>query len=142
MIHKNLAEIMYEVRDAKSPEEQVKILKHYNNAPLFFLLKLSFSNNYKKLEKEPKYEIDDSPIGYSYTTLTKIYRNIPALITQAASPHLEKKQEEKFLLLLESLHWTESALLVNLLMKKVPEIYNLTLETLKTNFSGEFDNVR
>ncbi|NDB83342.1 MAG: hypothetical protein EB127_11530 [Alphaproteobacteria bacterium] len=142
MINKNLAEIMYEVRDAKSPEEQANILKKYNNAPLFFLLKISFSTNYKKIEKEPEYVVDDSPIGYSYMTLTKTYRNIPALLTQAAAPHLQKKQEEKFKLLLESLHWTESALLVNLLMKKIPEIYNLTLETLKTYFPGEFNNVR
>lgn len=139
---KNLAEIMYEVRDAKSPEEQAQVLKKYNSVPLFFLLRISFSNNYKKLDKEPEYHGDDSPIGYSYMTLTKAYRNIPPLLTQAATPHLQKKQEEKFKLLLESLHWTESALLVNILMKKLPEIYNLTLDTLKTYFPGEFNNVR
>jgi hypothetical protein len=139
---KNLAEIMYEVRDAKSPEEQAKILKQYNSFALFFLLKISFSNNYKKLEKEPEYTIDDSPIGYSYMTLTKAYRSIPPLMSQAATPLLQKKQEQKFKLLLESLHWTESAFLVNALMKKIPETYNLTFDTLKTYFPGEFNNVR
>jgi hypothetical protein len=139
---KNLAEIMYEVRDASSPEEQVKILKKYNSVPLFFLLKLAFSINYAKLEKEPDYVIDDSPVGMSYTTLTKSFRSIPSLITKAATPELQKKQENKLIILLESLHWTESAFLVNVLMKRVTEVYKLSFETLKANFPGEFENVR
>ena len=139
---KNLAEIMYEIRDAKSQEEQVKILKHYNSVPLFFLLKISFSANYPALEKEPQYVIDDSPIGFSYTTLNKSYRSVPSFLTKAATPALQKKQERNFLNLLESLHWTESALLVNFLMKKVEQVYNLSFETLKTHFPGEFNNVR
>lgn len=139
---KNLAEIMYEVRDAGSPEEQAKILKKYNNVPLFYLLKLSFSSNYEKLEKEPEYKVDDSPIGFTYASLTKSYRSVPTFLTKAATPSLKKKQERKFITFLESLHWTESALLLNMLMKRVEQTYNLSFETLKTYFPGEFKDVR
>ena len=133
---------MYDVRDAKTPQEQVSILKKHNNKALFSLLALSFSNNFKKLEKEPEYVVDDSPIGFSYLTLTKSYKSVPSLITEAATPQLQKKQYNKFLGLLETLHWTESAFLVNILMKKIPEVYNLSFETLKANFPGEFEHVR
>ena len=136
---KNLAEIMYEVRDAGSTQKQIEVLKKYKHDSLFSLLRLSFSDKTEKLDKEPIYKIDDSPAGYSYTTLYKTYKNVPALFTEAASPFLKHKKDEKFLGLLESLHWTESAFLVNCLMKNIQEKYNLSLETLKAGFPGEFD---
>ncbi len=36
---KNLAEIMYEVRDAPTPAEQVKILNNNKSVALFFSIK-------------------------------------------------------------------------------------------------------
>ena len=56
---KNLAEIMYEVRDAGSTQKQIEVLKKYKHDSLFTLLRLSFSDKTEKLDKEPIYKIDE-----------------------------------------------------------------------------------
>ncbi len=136
---KNLAEIMYEVRDAPTPAEQVKILNNNKSVALFFLLNISYSDNFNKLEAIPEYIPDDSPIGLSFTSLNREYRNIPKFLEKRESISLSKKQNMKLRNLLESLHWTESAFLVILLTKRCNELYNLSYETLYTNFPGEFE---
>ena len=128
---------MYSIRDAKTEEQKIKILQQNRSTGLIQLMKYAFLDKYPKIESIPEYIPDDAPMGFSYARLFREYRVIPYFFEKREGFHY-KKQQEKLKLLLESLHWTESALLENILTKNVSS-FGLTLETLKKAFVGEFD---
>lgn len=133
---KLISEIVYDVRDAKTEEEKIKILQKNKSEALIQLMKYAFLEQSPKLDKIPEYIPDDSPIGFSYAKLIREYRVIPYFFEKKDGLH-HKKQQEKLKLMLESLHWTESALLENVL-KKDTSSFGFDLNILKKAFSGEF----
>ena len=134
---KLISEVIYDVRDAKTEEQKIKILQTHRSVGLIQLLKYAFLDKYPKIENIPEYTPDDSPIGFSYSKLFREYRVIPYFFEKREGLQY-KKQQEKLRLLLESLHWTEAALLENILTKNTSS-FGLTIETLKKAFAGEFE---
>ena len=133
---KLISEIIYDVRDAKTEEEKIKLLQQNKSPALVQLLKFAFLDKYPKLEKIPEYLPDDSPIGFSYCKLFKEYKHIPYFYEKYEGVQFNK-QQNKLKLMLESLHWTEAALLENIL-KKDTSSFGFDLNTLKKTFPGEF----
>jgi len=134
---KLISEVIYDVRDAKTEEQKIKILQTHRSVGLIQLLKYAFLDKYPKIENIPEYTPDDSPIGFSYSKLFREYRVIPYFFEKREGLQY-KKQQEKLRLLLESLHWTEAALLENILTKNTSS-FGLTIDTLKRAFAGEFE---
>lgn len=134
---KLISEIVYDIRDAKTEEEKIKIFRQYKSEALLQLMKFAFLDKHPKLENIPEYVPDDSPIGYNYIKLIKEYKSIPYFYEKKEGL-LYNKQQEKLRLMLESLHWTESALLENVL-KKDTTSFGFDLNTLRKAFPGEFE---
>lgn len=133
---KLISEIIYDVRDAKTEEEKIKLLQKHKSPALIQLMKFAFLDKYPKVESIPEYLPDDSPIGFSYAKLIREYRVIPFFFEKKEGLQL-KKQQDKLKLLFESLHWTEATLLENIL-KKDTSSFGFDLNTLKKAFVGEF----
>jgi len=133
---KLISEIIYDVRDAVSEEQKIKLLQQNKSPALIQLLKYAFLDTYPKLENIPKYIPDDSPIGFSYARLFREYKSLPYFYEKYEGLQY-KKQQNKLELFLESLHWTEAALLENI-FKKDTSSFGFTLETIKKAFPGEF----
>jgi hypothetical protein len=134
---KLISEIIYDVRDAKTEEEKIKLLQKNRSTALVQLMKFAFLDKYPKVETIPEYTPDDSPIGFSYSKLIREYRVVPFFFEKKEGLQY-KKQQQKLKLMLESLHWTESALLENIL-KKDTSSFGFDLNILKKSFIGEFD---
>lgn len=133
---KLISEIIYDVRDAKTEEEKIKILRDNKSLALIELMKFAFLEKYPKVENIPKYNPDDSPIGFSYAKLFKQFKSIPYFYEKYDGLQYNK-QQKKLVLLLESLHWTEAALLENILRKDTSS-FGFDLNILNKAFSGEF----
>jgi hypothetical protein len=135
---KLISEILNELRNLQTKQEKIQHLRQNKSAPLIFLMKCAFTTKFDKVTYIPKYEVDDSPAGYSYTSLYKTWKNIPYFFEKKEGAELEK-QKKKLLILLESLHWTESALVENILTKNL-EALPIDLQTMKEAFPKEFLN--
>jgi len=133
---KLISEIVYGVRDAKTEEEKVKLLQQNKSIALIQLMKFAFLDKFPKLESIPKYIPDDSPIGFNYAKLFRDFKSVPYFYEKYEGLQY-KKQQNKLEILLESLHWTEAALLENIL-KKDTSSFGFTLQTLQKAFPGEF----
>lgn len=135
---KLISEILNELRSLPTKQEQITHLRKNESPALIFLMKCAFTTKFEKVKEIPKYKVDDSPLGYSYTTLYKNWKNIPYFFEKKEGAEL-KKQQKKLLILLESLHWTESALVENILTKNLESI-PVDLQTMKEAFPQEFLN--
>lgn len=135
---KLISEILNELRNLPTKQEKIQHLRKNKSAPLIFLMKCAFTTKFDKVKYIPKYEVDDSPAGYSYTSLRKTWKNIPYFFEKKEGAALEK-QKKKLLIMLESLHWTESALVENILTKNL-EALPIDLQTMKEAFPKEFLN--
>ena len=134
---KLISEIIYDVRDTATDEGKIRVLQKNRSKALVGLMRYAFLDKYPKLENIPEYTPDDAPFGMSYTSLYKEYRHIPFFYDKKEGLQY-KKQQDKLKLLLESLHWTEAALLENIL-KKDTSSFGFNLEILKKAFVGEFN---
>lgn len=133
---KYISEIVYDVRDASTEEQKIKVLQENKSHAFIELMKYAFLDKYSKLDNVPNYVPDDSPFGMNYKTLNKEYRTV-SFFYEKLEGLQHKKQQEKLRLMLESLHWTEAALLENIL-KKDTSSFGFDLELLKKAYTGEF----
>lgn len=133
---KYISEIVYDVRDASTEEQKIKVLRENKSHAFIELMKYAFLDKYSKLDSVPNYVPDDSPFGMNYKTLNKEYRTV-SFFYEKLEGLQHKKQQEKLRLMLESLHWTEAALLENIL-KKDTSSFGFDLELLKKAYTGEF----
>jgi len=133
---KLISEIIYDVRDAKTEEDKIKLLQQNRSPALVELMKYAFLDKYPKIQNIPTYTPDDSPIGFSYAKLFREFRSLPYFYEKYEGLQYTK-QQRKLAILLESLHWTEAALLENIL-KKDTSSFGFNLEILKKAFVGEF----
>jgi hypothetical protein len=133
---KYISEILYDVRDASTEEQKIKILQENRSHAFIQLMKYAFLDKYPKLNNIPSYVPDDSPFGMNYKTLNREYRTIPFFYEKMEGLQY-KKQQEKLRLMLESLHWTEAALLENILQKNTSS-FGFDLNILNKAFIGEF----
>lgn len=133
---KLISEIIYEVRDSKSEEEKIKLLQQNKSQALIQLMKYAFLENYPKIDNIPSYVPDDSPAGFNYAKLFREYKSLPYFYEKYSGLQ-HKKQQNKLEVFMESLHWTEAALLENI-FKKDTTSFGFDLNILRKAFPGEF----
>jgi hypothetical protein len=134
---KYITEIMNEIRLAETEQEKINILKANQSPELVRMMEYAFTDKYSVDEIEiPKYKIDDSPVGFSYTSLSREYKNIPYFF-ESHTGIQKQKRDLKLKNLLESLYWMDSSVLENALLKKI-DSFPVTLDLLQKAFPLNF----
>jgi len=136
-INKYIGEIFSLVEQESSEEEKIKILRENSSPALFSIIKFAYEPTYVSLIKEiPEYKPDDSPYGYSYSDLTKEYHRLNYFFDypdKNKSWIINAKQMNKMLFnILERIHWSDSAILSDILTKR--KIPNIPLKLIKKAF--------
>jgi hypothetical protein len=114
------SELLNEVRQAKTEEEKIELLRENKSEVLFQIFQYGFG----KLETPyrnsvPKYKPDDSPYGFSYTTLQKEMHRLPYFYNTKLLIGNENLRNQKLTNILEMLHFSEAALLENIFTQKL-----------------------
>ena len=123
------SEILNEVRQAKTKEEKLQLLKENKSDTLFELFKYAYSNIDSPYRTGvPEYKPDDSPYGYSYSSLQKEVSRLPYFFNTKLFISDETFRNKKLKNILEILHFSEAALLENIFTKKLDETYNINKE--------------
>jgi len=137
------SEVLDRVHKAKTKDQKVKILKDNNTPSLRSVLKASFDPNIAWVlpEGDVPYRKNEAPIGTEHTTLATESRQLFHFIKGGDGKTPAWKKEQMFVQLLEGLHETEAALLVQTKDKKLHQIYkglstNVVCEAF--NWNDEF----
>ena len=119
------SEILELVHKAKTKKEKVRILKHYNSNGLRMIIKSSFDPKIKWVfpSGNVPYTKNDAPAGTEHTTLASESRKLYHCIKGGDGETPQWKKEQMFVQLLEGLHESEAALLVNAKDKKLHQVY-------------------
>ena len=132
------AEIFEEFDNAKNKAERIAVLRKYDHARFREFLNYVFNPNIKFDVEIPNYRIAVEPAGLNFTYLSaempKMYRFIVGhpMRADGLSP---TKQKQLLVVILESLHKDEAALLVKLLKKNLG-IKHLNLNLVIEAFPG------
>jgi len=136
-IQKYIGEIFSLVQQESTEEGKITILRENSSPALFNIIKFAYEPTYISLIKEiPKYRPDDSPYGYSYSDLTKEYHRLNYFFdypNKNKTWTINPKQMNKMLLsILERIHWSDSAILSDILTKR--KIPNIPLKLIRKAF--------
>lgn len=136
-IQKYIGEIFSLVEQESTEEGKITILRENSSPALFNIIKFAYEPTYISLIKEiPKYRPDDSPYGYSYSDLTKEYHRLNYFFdypNKNKTWTINPKQMNKMLLsILERIHWSDSAILSDILTKR--KIPNIPLKLIRKAF--------
>jgi len=132
------SEIFEDFDNAKNKAERIAVLQKYDHARFREFLNYAFNPNIKFDVEIPNYRIAVEPAGLNYTYLSaempKMYRFIVGhpMRADGLSP---TKQKQLLVVILESLHKDEAALLVKLLKKNLG-IKHLNLNLVLEAFPG------
>ena len=119
------SEILELVHKAKTKKEKVRILQHYNSDGLRMIIKSSFDPKIKWVfpSGNVPYTKNDAPAGTEHTTLATESRKLWHFIKGGDGETPQWKKEQMFVQMLEGLHESEAALLVNAKDKKLHQVY-------------------
>jgi hypothetical protein len=119
-INRLYSEVLNEVRQSKSEEEKISLLRENETPVLLMIFKYGFGKlNSPYKNGVPKYTPDDSPYGFSYTSLNKEIQRLPFFFETKQLISDEKFRDKKLKNLLEMLHFSEAALVENIFSKKL-----------------------
>lgn len=117
---KTIAEVLNLVAEAKSEKEAIDILVRNRTGALEICLRANYDSSIESIYTEttlPKYEPDDSPIGYSYSSLYREADRLPYFFKTNRLIVDEKRRNQKLKIILESISSQESLLLERILTK-------------------------
>lgn len=132
------SEIIEEFEKAKNKEQRIAVLRKYDHPRFRQFLIFAFDPRIEFDVQIPKYRPAVEPAGLNYAYLIsempKLYRFI---VGHPARPvgMTQKKQQQLLLVVLESLHKDEAALLVKMLQKNL-NVKHLTADLIKEAFPG------
>ena len=115
MAKKIIPEILDLVSAAKTKQDKINIIKEYNHPALRDILRINFDLDVVSLlpEGAPPYRKDDAPAGHSVSSLHRGYRQFKYFFKgPIGNQVLPAKRESLFINLLESMHPSESELLI------------------------------
>lgn len=140
-ITKYISEIFSLVNQENEESEKIRILRENNSPSLIQICRFAYDSSYKSLISViPKYRIDDSPYGYSYSDLLKECHRLNYFFDYPGKNknwNVNEKQRNKILLnILERIHWADAAILTNIL--KTKNIPNISLDLLTKAFPVNF----
>ena len=125
MAKKLVPEVLELVRQAKTKQEKVEILRKNTHPALKDILRINFDADVVSLlpEGAPPYEKDDAPEGYSVSSLFKTHKQFKYFFKGPIGDQVQAVRREKlFIDALESMHPTESDLLIEAKDRKLKGI--------------------
>jgi len=129
------SEILNEVRQAKTKEEKLELLRENRSETLLQLFKYAYGSIESPYRTGvPEYSPDDSPYGYSYSTLQKEMSRLPYFFNTKLLISDENFRNKKLKNILEVLHFSEAALLENVFTKKLDDTYSISKELILEAF--------
>ena len=119
------SEILDLVHKAKTKDKKVEILRKYNSDALRMVIKSSFDPNivWVMPKGNVPYTPNDAPAGTEHTRLATEAKKLFRFIRGGDNITPQFKKEQMFVQMLEGLHESEAALLVNAKDKKLHQVY-------------------
>jgi hypothetical protein len=125
MAKKLVPEVLELVQQAKTKQEKVEILRNNAHPALKDILRINFDADVVSLlpEGAPPYRKDDAPEGYSVSSLFKTHKQFKYFFKGPIGDQVQAVRREKlFIDALESMHPTESDLLIEAKDRKLKGI--------------------
>jgi hypothetical protein len=139
-MNKNIYEVLDDLRAAKNKKDRIEVIRKNLSKTLVDVLVMTYHPFYQwKYDKMPeKYKKPDSLPGISFASLSTEIRRLYLFGVNSSLP--EKRSEELFLQLLESLEPREAEVVIGIFQKDLG-VKGLNLSFVKELFPGMFDGV-
>jgi hypothetical protein len=130
-----VSEIIQRVSNAKTRDEKIHILRHYDSPALRSVLIWNFDSRVESAlpEGEVPYNKNDAPIGTEHTKLIHEWRKFNYFV-KGVSDIKQTKRETMFIQMLEALHESEAELMCLLKDKQLHKRYKLTKVVVQEAF--------
>lgn len=130
-----ISEVLQRVSNAKTKEEKIKILNHYDSTALRVVLIWNFDSKVESLlpPGEVPYTANDAPIGTEHSRIIHEWKKFNHFV-KGVSNLTGLKRETLFIQLLESLHSSEAELLCLVKDKQLNKKYRITKAVVEEAF--------
>jgi len=130
-----VSEIIQRVSNAKTRDEKIEILRHYDTPALRAVLIWNFEENVESAlpPGDVPYTPNDAPIGTEHTRLLHEWRKFNYFVKNVSTV-TPVKRETMFIQLLEALHKSEAELLCLMKDKQLHKRYKVTKAVVKEAF--------
>lgn len=119
-MNKTIPEILSLISEAKTRNEVIDLLVRNRTGALELYLRANYDPTIEAIYTPstiPEYEPDDSPIGYSYSSLFREADRLPYFFKTNKLIADERRRNQKLKIILESINSAESLLLERVLTK-------------------------
>ena len=122
-----VSEIIQRVSNAKTRDEKIQILRHYDSPALRSVLIWNFDDAVKSAvpEGEVPYTPNDAPIGTEHSKLIHEWRKFNYFV-KGINDIAQTKRETMFIQMLESLHESEAELMCLVKDKQLHKRFKIT----------------
>lgn len=130
-----VSEVIQRTSNAKTRDEKIEILKHYDSPALRAILIWNFDHRVESIipEGEVPYTPNDAPIGTEHTKLSHEWKKFNYFVKGVSDLSILKR-ETMFIQLLESLHSSEAELLCLVKDKQLHKRYKITKPVVQEAF--------
>lgn len=130
-----LSEILQRASSAKTREEKIQILRHYDCPALRAILIWNFDSRVKSAipEGDVPYTPNDAPIGTEHSRLIHEWRKFNHFVEGVTDTH-RAKREVMFIQLCEALHSSEAEVLCSVKDKQLAKKYRITKPVVEEAF--------
>jgi hypothetical protein len=130
-----VSEVIKRVSSAKTKEEKIEILRHYDNIALRSVLIWNFDDRVASLipEGEVPYTPNDAPEDTEHSRLDHEWKKFNYFV-KGVTTLPQTKREVMFIQLCESLHKTEAEILCLIKDKQLHKKYRITKAVVKEAF--------
>ena len=130
-----VSEIIQRVSNAKTRDEKIQILRHYDSIALRSVLIWNFHSKVESVfpEGEVPYTPNDAPAGTEHTRLIHEWKKFNYFV-KGVSDLPQTKREVMYIQLLESLHHSEAEILCLIKDKQLHKRFKLTKVVVQEAF--------
>lgn len=130
-----VSEVIQRVSNAKTRDEKIQILRHYDSPALRAVLIWNFNNKVESAlpEGEVPYKANDAPIGTEHSKLIHEWRKFNHFV-KGVTDTAQAKRETMFIQMLEALHESEAELMCFLKDKQLHKRYKITKVVVQEAF--------
>lgn len=130
-----VSEVIQKVSNAKTRDEKIQILRHYDSPALRAVLIWNFDSRVESIlpEGEVPYKPNDAPIGTEHTRLIHEWKKFNHFV-KGITDLTQAKRETLFIQMLESLHYSEAELVCLMKDKQLHKRYKITKVVVQDAF--------
>lgn len=130
-----VSEVIQRVSNAKTRDEKIQILRHYDSPALRAVLIWNFNSKVESAlpEGEVPYKANDAPIGTEHSKLIHEWRKFNHFV-KGVTDTTQTKRETMFIQMLEALHESEAELMCYLKDKQLHKRYKITKVVVQEAF--------